>query len=286
MSYTITVKESEEDMKVGLIGLGSMGMMFVNKFIQSGAVEAKNLVVSTRTKSKLIALKEKYPDIQIVDGNQDVARLVDCIVICVKPLILRDILLEIKPLLKANHHIVSTAAMVKVAEMEKLVSCKITIFMPTVTLETNEGVSLICHNNKIVEADKQWIQHLFRDCGTLKTIDEKVMGFMAELTSCGPGFYATMLAELAKAAGLHTKSVDEQLIQFLIHESFLGTLKLMKEKKLTPDDIVQRVATKGGITEAGLAPLREGLPRVFNEMFTESLNKRKSIENQILQMFE
>jgi|GEM_PF-2407837 len=45
--------------KVGLIGYGSMGRMLVRALIMSGALTPDEIIVSTRTKSKLDTLKHQ-----------------------------------------------------------------------------------------------------------------------------------------------------------------------------------------------------------------------------------
>jgi pyrroline-5-carboxylate reductase len=40
------------------------------------------------------------------------------------------------------------------------------------------------------------------------------------------------------------------------------------------EEMVQRVATRGGITEEGVKVFRRRLPETFDEMFEATLNKR------------
>jgi pyrroline-5-carboxylate reductase len=47
--------------------------------------------------------------------------------------------------------------------------------------------------------------------------------------------------------------------------------------------MLNRVATKGGITEEGVKVFRQSLPNVFDEMFEATLSKRKLINKKIEQ---
>jgi pyrroline-5-carboxylate reductase len=44
---------------------------------------------------------------------------------------------------------------------------------------------------------------------------------------------------------------------------------------MTFNNLINRVATKGGITEEGTKIIEEKLPRIINEMFEKILEKRK-----------
>jgi pyrroline-5-carboxylate reductase len=70
--------------KVGFIGYGSMGSMLVNSFISSGALTPGEIIVSTRTKSKLDLLKNQWGDIVIAGDNTEAARQAKYIFVCVK----------------------------------------------------------------------------------------------------------------------------------------------------------------------------------------------------------
>jgi len=54
-----------------------------------------------------------------------------------------------------------------------------------------------------------------------------------------------------------------------------GTGKLMLEKDYSFEQVVSRVATKGGITEEGTKVIREQLPEVIDELFNRTLEKRR-----------
>ncbi|HEY8390812.1 MAG TPA: pyrroline-5-carboxylate reductase dimerization domain-containing protein [Clostridia bacterium] len=46
-------------------------------------------------------------------------------------------------------------------------------------------------------------------------------------------------------------------------------------------DVISRVATKGGITEEGIKVFEKTLPQVFDEMFEQTLNRRKIISEKV-----
>ena len=55
--------------ELGVIGYGSMGSMLLNGFLKAGALSEDQVIVSTRTRSKLNDIKNRLPGITIADNN-------------------------------------------------------------------------------------------------------------------------------------------------------------------------------------------------------------------------
>ena len=100
------------------------------------------------------------------------------------------------------------------------------------------------------------------------------MGMGSELTSCMPGFIGAIFKVITDEAEKHT-SINKQDIIRMVLETMYGTGKLLLEKGMSFDDLINRVATKGGITEERTKIIEEGLPEIINDMFEKTLEKRK-----------
>ena len=59
----------------------------------------------------------------------------------------------------------------------------------------------------------------------------------------------------------------------MLTETIYGTGKLLVEKNITFDTLINRVATKGGVTEEGTKVIDEKLPQIINEMFEKTSRK-------------
>ena len=68
--------------------------------------------------------------------------------------------------------------------------------------------------------------------------------------------------------------LPEEIVRMVLN-TMVGTGKLMLEKDYSFEQVVSRVATKGGITEEGTKVLREQLPEVIDELFNRTLEKRR-----------
>lgn len=258
-----------------------MGSMLIDTFIKSGKIRPDEIIVSTRTKSKLAEIKALWKSIHITEDNKEVARLAKYIFICVKPLDIKNILLEINESIGSNSNIISIAGSVGMKFIEELTRAKVTKLTPSLTSEVFEGISLICHNSYVTKEEEHFIETLLSGIGKVKKIDEEDFELAAELTSCMPGFIAAIFEEFVNSGQRHNNNLSKEDIEDMVIRTLFGTAKLFIEKSLNFDEMVRRVATKGGITEEGVKVFKARLPQVFDEMFKVTLNKRKVVKENV-----
>lgn len=269
-------------MKVGIIGYGSMGKMILEKFAESGIVQSDELYVANRTFDKVKHLQKL---VHVCDSNVDLAQCADIIFICVRPGDIKDILTEIKPVITDNTLLVSLNGSVTFDLMEKVVPNKIAKVIPSVTAEINRSQTLICYNRLINEEDKAVLTRLLSCMGNVIELPEEEIGMGSELVSCMPGFIASIFDVLHQSARKHTDIPDTQIIEMLL-QTMIGTGNLMLEKGFSFGDVVTRVATKGGITEEGTKVVYDKFPDVADELFRNTLEKRKQTNQKAQEMFQ
>jgi len=261
--------------KIGIIGYGSMGKMLFTKFIEAKIIPESDLFLSNRTYEKIICLKNVYPQLNVCKSNRDLAKNADMLFICVKPLEIKSVLMEIIAELKNDCHIVSLNGSVLFEQIEKIcANRKISKVIPSVTGEINQSVTLVCHNNFVNNGDKDTLKTLLECFGTVIEIPETEIGMGSELTSCMPGFIGAIFKVISGEAEKHT-SIDKSNIIKMLVETLYGTGKLLLEKEMTFEQLINRVATKGGITEEGAKIIDAKMPEIINELFEKTLEKRR-----------
>ena len=261
--------------KIGIIGYGSMGKMILLKFIETRTVPESNIFLSNRTYEKIENLKNIYPQINICKNNKDAAKNADILFICVKPFEIKPVLMEIIAEIKTDCHIVSINGSVLFEQIEKIcVNRKISKVMPSVTAEIDQSVTLICHNNYVNSSDKNMLKTLLECFGTVVEIPETEIGMGAELTSCMPGFIGAIFKVITDEAEKHMSINKNDIIKMVV-ETLYGTGKLLLKKGITFEQLIERVATKGGITEEGTKIIDAKMPEIINELFEKTLEKRK-----------
>ena len=110
--------------------------------------------------------------------------------------------------------------------------------------------------------------------GNVIELPEREMGMGSELVSCMPGFIASVFDVICKAAGEHTEIPYDQVVRMVLN-TMCATGELMLKKGMSFDEVVARVATKGGITEEGTRVIYEQFPGTADQLFEKTLVKRK-----------
>jgi pyrroline-5-carboxylate reductase len=259
---------------IGIIGYGSMGKMMVSNLVESKLIKESDLFIANRTYEKMHDIPKRYPAINICKNNGAVAKNAAMLFLCVKPLEIKTVLTEIINDLPDNCHIISLNGSVLFKHIEHIsIHKKVSKIIPSITAEIHKSVTLVCHNKYVENEDKDNLNRLLACLGTIVEVPEAELGIGSELTSCMPGFIAAIFKVIAAEAEKRTSINKETLITMLI-ETLYGTGTLLLEKEMTFDKVISRVATKGGITEEGPKIIAEKVPKIIDELFEKTLEKR------------
>lgn len=271
--------------KVGIIGFGSMGKMIFDKIVVSNIIPERNLFITNRTYDKIIQIENKYPNVNILRSNTDVVKDIDILFLCVKPLEIKAVLQEIVEYVSSAVHIVSLNGSVLFEQLEMICkNNKISKAIPSVTAEVNLSQTLVCHNRNVLDRDKVILEKLLSTFGTVIELPENEIGFGSELVSCMPGFIAAIFHEICINAKVHTRISDEAIID-MVKNTLYGTSKLILDNGLSFEEVIARVATKGGITEEGTKIIHEQFPRTVSDMFNKTILKRKITSENAIKQF-
>ncbi len=268
-------------MNVGIIGCGSMGRMLLDAFAETGTVRGEHLFVSNRSAGKLDAVP--FP-CQKTQNNRALAAQCDIIFLCVRPQEMPGILREITPDVRETALLVSLNGSIAFEQIAQILPRKTAKVIPGVTAEIRRSQTLVCYGETVTADDKQALERLLHCLGDVIVLPESEIGMGAELVSCMPGFVAAVFDVICRAAMPHTKLPPEQVVQ-MVMQTVSAACELMQEKGLTFADTVQRVATKGGITEEGTAVIYEQFPDTADALFAKTLAKRRLTAERAEQAF-
>lgn len=258
--------------KIGFIGYGHMGSVLINSFLDSNAINPEEVFMYNRTKEKLYDLIVKYPEINIANSVKGLSKVAELIFICTSSYSVFDVLSKLE--CSENQHLVFINGGIKINTIEKVYSGKISRLIPTITSEVFTGYNIVNHNSKVEEGDKQTLEPMLNSIGGFVELTEEQFVAGSDLTSCAP-------AIISEIHNIYVKMISEKSgISFEIAEKMLnatlhGLIKLKDKTNETSQELIERVATKGGSTEAAVKVLRNKLPTVYNELLemTESSNR-------------
>ncbi len=100
---------------------------------------------------------------------------------------------------------------------------------------------------------------------------------LADLTSCAPGYFSALMQEFVQAAA--RKEVPGELAERLVKQTLLGSALLMENESFR--DLIARVATKGGITEAGVNVTQAQAPEMFDQLFLATQARHEQVKRRV-----
>lgn len=263
-------------MKIGIIGYGSMGSMIAERLMVSGGCDSGELLISNRTFEKIKALEGKC---RIFRSNTELADEADIAFICVRPDEICDVIDEIADTVRKEVLIVSINPNVQLETLGRHIRHKIAKAIPSITAEAGKSQTLVCYNDLITDDDRTMLKEILSCLGNVYELEEREIGMGSELVSCMPGFLGAIMDVICRSAETYTSFSKEQIVR-MVSNTFDATGSLIVENGMDFDELVARVATPNGITEEGTKVIREKMPKIADEMFEVTLEKRRLIAAQ------
>lgn len=218
---------------------------------------AKSIIASDHNEENLKKLKKKIFNsklkIFLTTDNKKAVRDSDTVFICVKPQDIDVVLNEIQNSIK-NQLIVSIAAGIKIKHIESALGKKRIIrVMPNINCLVGEMAAGFSAGKYATKEDIKEVQKLLNSAGISFLIKEDLIDALSAISGAGPAFFAYFIEAMAQT-GIKN-GLQKEMAYKLAEKTALGTGKLMLEKNLNPAEIINMVASKKGVTLAGLAVL-------------------------------
>jgi pyrroline-5-carboxylate reductase len=180
------------------------------------------------------------------------------VMLAFKPQKLDDVAPLLKPWLTSKATIVSILAGVEVASLRTRFpkTGAIVRAMPNLPVAIRRGVVALYGDAD--DALKQQLADLFAPLGFAAWMpDEAKLAAVGSVAGAGPAYVARFIAALTKAG--EDRGLSSEIASTVALETVLGTAWMAASNGEAMDDVVRRVASPNGTTEAGLAVLDTGL---------------------------
>ena len=147
--------------------------------------------------------------------------------------------------------------------------------MPNLPVAVRRGVVALVSED-VDEAQRARLGELFRQLGTaVWSPDEGAFGAVGSVAGAGPAYVARFIEALA-AAG-QAKGLDPTLALTVARETVFGTAWLAASTGETMDEMVARVRSPKGTTEAGLAVLEAELPSLIERTLDAAARRSREL---------
>ncbi len=254
------MKSPLSGIKIGIIGAGNMGQAMVRGLVEK-SVYPQNISVYDVDRKKMEAVR-KEARVKIAKTARQCVSLSDVIVLAVKPQSVREAIEEIKSVIGPQTLVISIAAGVSLSSLEEYFSagggsasggkkpvCMIRV-MPNMPALSGAGMSAYSLGRHANSKHRKIAEAILSSFGEIVLVQEKMLDLVTAVSGSGPAYFFLLAEKMIEAAYEFGMKVD--VAKKLVYQTAFGSGKVMAESQEDPEDLIARVASKGGTTEAAL----------------------------------
>ena len=237
--------------QVGFIGAGNMA------FALAGAIASKGLAgtfhVFDIAKDRLDLFSRELQGVKVEKSNRDVVAGADVVFLAVKPQVIDSVLSELGG---CTGVVVSIAAGVTLRRLEShLPEARVFRVMPNTPCLVGEMAAGFAAGTRVTAADRNVVENLLQAAGIAIEVPEDLLDSVTGLSGSGPAFFARIIEAFIEA-GMHN-GLAAETARDLVLKTAIGTARLLMERDMTPQQLVDMVSSPGGTTIAGRAVLEQ-----------------------------
>ncbi len=232
---------------IAIIGAGNMGTALIRGILNAKLTDAKKITASGTRIEKLEKLSAEY-GINVTTNNTDAAKHADIVILCIKASVIRSVLDELRKVFHKNQFIISIAAGVTTASMEKIIGKNVPVVrcMPNIASTVGLGSTAISFGKHVHAAQHDTAVKIFEAVGDVVVVGEQHLDAVTGLSGSGPA-YIYMVIEALIDGGVKM-GLPRDISTKLAIQTVLGSAKLVKESNVHPAILRDQVTTPGGTT--------------------------------------
>lgn len=232
---------------LAILGCGKLGEILAAGLVASAWRRPDQIIVTSHRSERAEELAARH-GLHATTSNVEAAREARILVIAVKPQDVGALLEEIASEVTSNHVVLSVAAAISTAFIEKRLAAGVPVVraMPNAASQVGEGIAGICAGAHAGPEHLKVAEDVLAHVGKVVTVSEAYMDAVTAVSGSGPAYFA-LLAEAMIDAGImlglpRTTSTD------LVVQTMLGTARLLGDLGMHPVELREAVTSPGGTT--------------------------------------
>jgi pyrroline-5-carboxylate reductase len=261
-------------MRIAILGAGRIGESLLAGLRSS---DWADLVATSRREERAAELRERH-GVEATTSNAEAIKGADVVVLAVKPQDIEALLGEIGHLLQPEQTVVSVAAAIPTAKIERHLAADVPVVrsMPNAPSTVHEGIAGLCAGRHAQDADIERAGTVLRAVGDVVLVPEDAMDAITAVSGSGPAYYA-LLAEAMIEAGI-LLGLSREISTRLVVQTMLGTARLLRDESVHPVELRESVTSPGGTTIRAIRELEQaGVRAAFLNAINAAMERSKEL---------
>ncbi len=244
-----------EDTHLGVIGAGNMAEALIRGVIGTDLIAPEMILACDPVSERRLVFQSI--GCQVAD-NPAAAAEMEVLLLSVKPQMVRDVLGDIRDLVKPGTLVISIIAGVTTTTLAELLpeGVRIIRVMPNTPLLVGMGMAAVAKGVGALDFDVQRVLALFGAAGKAIEVDENDMDAVTALSGSGPA-YVFYFAEALIAAG-ESIGLSSEVSRTLALTTLRGSASMLALENGDPAELRKKVTSPGGTTAAALEEFKQG----------------------------
>lgn len=261
--------------RVGFLGGGNMARALASGLISSGYPPA-SLLIADPDAAQRENLTHDLPGVRISDSNDDVAASADCLVLAVKPQLMRDVCLGVaETVQKKRPLIISVAAGTHSRDIDDWLGADLAVVrvMPNQPALLLQGASGLFANELTSNEERDRAIEIMSAVGSVVHVhDEDSIDAVTAISGTGPAYFYFLIDMLIRSA--EEFGLDPQAAHKLVMDTAQGSAALAAVRGESMEAMIAHVRSPGGTTAAAFEVFDEQKVRdIFAAAFTAARDR-------------
>lgn len=265
-------------MTLAIVGAGKIARAITGGLLQRGDYQAADIIGVARSEASREQFQAISPQLRWKTSPQEAVQEADVVLLAVKPYHFPELMPTLAPFVSPKKLFISVAAGITLGKLEGWLGSQTKIIraMPNTPALVQQGVTGICANKAIRSDDLNRASSLFEAVGKVFIVEENLMDAVTALSGSGPAYFYLFIQCLQQAGVSHGLPPETALSMAI--STATGAATMMEKTKLSPEELIIQVKSKGGTTEAALNSFQaSALSEIVKKAFDAAALRSKEL---------
>ncbi|WP_249870542.1 pyrroline-5-carboxylate reductase [Oceanobacillus saliphilus] len=243
--------------QIAFLGAGNMAEAIISGFVQSGKLDAEQIIVTNRSnQERLNELKNKYGIKAITKDKLDY-KSIDIFILAMKPKDIDGVLEDLRHKISADQLLISVLAGISTSYMEDNLNDNQQLIrvMPNTSSMIQESATAVSPGKYVAMDQVFLVKELMKCIGEAYIIDEEMMDVYTGIAGSGPAYFYNLMEHIEEVG--HEAGFERKLVREIGAQTLYGAAKMMLEREETPAELRKNITSPNGTTAAGLDALNK-----------------------------